>query len=129
MSAYLDSPTITRADDGTFSVRWPDPPRSTYECAHEVVQMFVDGHNALVDELRIANERGDEWRRLVHEDTLAYEEAIARVSELEDALRAARAEIDRHGHGDFHYGVTPRDPGVLSALAAIDALVGSEERT
>lgn len=39
---------------------------------------------------------------------------------LRAALVRARAEIDRWGYGDHHYGNTPRDPGVLAALADID---------
>jgi len=36
-----------------------------------------------------------------------------------DADRLAD-EVDRWGHGDFHYGPMPRDRGVLEALAAHD---------
>lgn len=39
---------------------------------------------------------------------------------LRAALLRARVEIDKWGHGDFHYGNTPRDPSVLAALADID---------
>lgn len=39
---------------------------------------------------------------------------------LRAALRRAREELDRWGHGDFHYGNMPRDKGVLDALADID---------
>jgi hypothetical protein len=38
-------------------------------------------------------------------------------------LRDARAEIDKWGYGDFHYGDTPRDPDVLAMLARIDAFL------
>lgn len=48
---------------------------------------------------------------------------LRRITNLKDALRAARAEIDRHGYGDFHYGDQPRDPGVLGALADIDRVL------
>jgi hypothetical protein len=46
------------------------------------------------------------------------------VGRLRDALRAARAELDRWGWGDFHYGPQPRDGSVVRALAAIDAALG-----
>ena len=50
--------------------------------------------------------------------------ARARNFELAEALRAARTEIDRWGHGDIHYGLMQRDPAVLSSLAAIDKVLG-----
>jgi hypothetical protein len=44
--------------------------------------------------------------------------------EMRALLVDARAEIDRWGYGDFHWGDTPRDPGVLAMLARIDASLG-----
>lgn len=55
------------------------------------------------------------------------ESLSARIAQLTEALRAAKTEIDRWGHGDFHYGATPRDVGVLAALAAIDAALEGEQ--
>lgn len=48
-----------------------------------------------------------------------------RVGVLTEALMNARDEIDRWGHGDMHYGPMPRDPGVVSALASIDEVLGN----
>lgn len=47
------------------------------------------------------------------------------VERLRSTLIAARAEVDRWGYGDFHWGETPRDEGVLSMLARIDAALSS----
>jgi hypothetical protein len=45
---------------------------------------------------------------------------------LRTALIEAQSELERWGHGDFHYGNMPRDPGVLAALARIrEALEGT----
>jgi hypothetical protein len=49
--------------------------------------------------------------------------ATEREAELLAALGRARTELDRWGHGDFHYGDMPRDPRVLAALADIDAVI------
>ena len=46
----MSDPTITRNDDGTVTIRWPDPPRRTYEVAHEALQLMVDDYNAEVVE-------------------------------------------------------------------------------
>jgi hypothetical protein len=45
--------------------------------------------------------------------------------ELMGLLADARTEIDRWGHGDFHYGETPRDPGVVKMLARLDEVLGN----
>lgn len=47
-----------------------------------------------------------------------------RIRDLRLALISARGEINRWGHGDMHYGPMPRDPGVVTALAAIDEVLG-----
>lgn len=38
-----------------------------------------------------------------------------------DLARDARDELDRWGHGDMHYGNTPRDPKVLAMVDRINA--------
>lgn len=48
-------------------------------------------------------------------------QVIATLPELVAVLIEARAEVDRWGYGDFHWGETPRDPGVLATLERIDA--------
>ena len=48
--------------------------------------------------------------------------------DLRAVLVEARAELDRWGFGDFHYGDTPRDPGVLAMLAKIDTVLGDVSR-
>lgn len=50
---------------------------------------------------------------------------LAAAPDLLAALIEARAEVDRWGYGDFHYGETPRDPGVLAMLARIDAVLAT----
>lgn len=59
------------------------------------------------------------------EDHLAEMMAVAEENErLRNVLREARAEVDRWGHGDMHYGAMPRDKGVLAMLAKIDGVLG-----
>lgn len=50
--------------------------------------------------------------------------ARERLHELRTLLQDARAELDRWGHGDMHYGPMPRDPGIVAMLAKIDAVLG-----
>lgn len=38
-------PVITRNEDGTVSIEFPDPPRRTYEVAHEVLVEVVEAIN------------------------------------------------------------------------------------
>lgn len=59
----------------------------------------------------------------------AVDSTHLRVLDLESALWDARAEIDRWGRGDFHYGSMPRDPGVVAALERIDAVLGTPATT
>lgn len=47
------------------------------------------------------------------------------AEEAIEILQAARAEINRWGHGDMHYGPTARDPKVLAMLARIDDFLES----
>ena len=54
---------------------------------------------------------------------------VLRRSGLVEVLVEARAEIDRWGFGDFHYGDTPRDPGVLAMLAKIDTVLDAPRGT
>ena len=42
----VTDPTLTRHADGRVTVEWPDPPRRSYEVAHEVIQGWVDTINA-----------------------------------------------------------------------------------
>jgi hypothetical protein len=42
-------PFFTQHDTGHITAHWPDPARDSYEVAHEIVQQFVDTHNAMVD--------------------------------------------------------------------------------
>jgi hypothetical protein len=98
-------------------------------CWHEAV--FAIGHAA--EEVAQRGDSGDErdtHREVGSSGALAAAEARADAAERrERVLRAllvdARAEVDKWGYGDFHYGDTPRDPGVLAMLARIDAALGS----
>ena len=45
----MGDPTITRHDDGTLTVGWPDPPLRTYEVAHEALRFLVDDYNEVVE--------------------------------------------------------------------------------
>ena len=56
-----DEPTITRNEDGTLWVSWPDPPRPTYEIAHEALQFLVDDYNEVVAEVERHDTYGDGW--------------------------------------------------------------------
>jgi hypothetical protein len=51
--------------------------------------------------------------------------AVAR--KLRDLAALLAAEVDRWGYGDFHYGETPRDPGVLAALTAYSDTMATED--
>ena len=56
----MGDPTITRHDDGTLTVGWPDPPLRTYEVAHEALRFLVDDYNEVVSEvnrLRVQRDR------------------------------------------------------------------------
>ena len=56
----MGDPTITRHDDGTLTVGWPDPPLRTYEVAHEALRFLVDDYNEVVAEanrLRVQRDR------------------------------------------------------------------------
>lgn len=51
--------------------------------------------------------------------------AEQQLASLREALADARIELDKHGHGDFHYGDRPRDPLVLTVLRKIDAALAT----
>lgn len=42
------------------------------------------------------------------------------IGRLRATLQAVRDELNRWGFGDHHYGATPRDEGVLRAVALAD---------
>lgn len=47
------------------------------------------------------------------------------IAHLAGILREARAELDKHGYGDFHYTAPGwRDPDVLAMLTKIDGELG-----
>lgn len=89
-----------------------------------------------------ATTKGDEWlgevwlRRQVDAADAAYIAACSpdvlvglldRIDALRLLLVDARAEIDRWGYGDFHFGPTPRDPEVLAMLERIDKVLGEAD--
>ena len=43
----VTKPTLTRHADGSITAEWPDPPRPTYEVAHEVLVEYVEQLNEL----------------------------------------------------------------------------------
>ena len=45
----LPEPFFTQHDTGHITAHWPDPTQDSYEVAHEIVQQFVNTHNAMVD--------------------------------------------------------------------------------
>lgn len=55
----------------------------------------------------------------------AHDEAVRaqQIDTMRETLFAARMELERWGHGDMHYGNTPRDPKVLAMLAKIDEVL------
>jgi hypothetical protein len=46
---HLPEPFFTQHDTGHITAHWPDPTQDSYEVAHEIVQQFVNTHNAMVD--------------------------------------------------------------------------------
>ena len=49
----MNGPTLTRHNDGSITAEWPDPPRPSYEVAHEVLVEYVDQLNELNEYRRI----------------------------------------------------------------------------
>lgn len=84
----MDEPTLTRHDDGTLTVAWPDPPRRTYEVAHEALQSLVDDYNEVVLELRRHRDIAECAEACLATDfaDLTREQAVARTDALADAL-------------------------------------------
>ena len=49
-------PVLTRHEPyGTITVEWPDPPRPSYDVAHEVVAEWVDTLNRIAEIRRYCN--------------------------------------------------------------------------
>ena len=72
-----NTPTITRNDDGTLTINWPDPDRlpRTVEASLAVLIDLVEAHNALVaerDEARADAAQGWLWAERLAGVTITY---------------------------------------------------------
>jgi len=47
----VTDPTVTKVGKWHLQVEWPDPPRATYEVAHEVLAELIEMVNDLADEM------------------------------------------------------------------------------
>ena len=90
----MGDPTITRNDDGTLTVGWPDPPRRTYEVAHEALQFLVDDYNEVVCEVARLTAQGLDDAAILWRKVRAAE---ADRDRLADGIRGHHHDI---WHGD-----------------------------
>lgn len=115
----MSDPTITRNDDGTLSISWPDPPRPTYEVAHEALQFMVDDYNEVIE--RVATWRGEAARFAAERDWARERLATLEGMVARTASRRCLCGSPHVNHGGPCCGVAGGLCVTCEARALLDA--------
>ena len=90
----MGDPTITRHDDGTLTVGWPDPPLRTYEVAHEALRFPLDDYNDVVERVATLEANAVDLRRAWREDSEGQHATNVRLAAERDEANARVATLE-----------------------------------